>query len=77
MAVDVIGEVLGFGLAAKVLQNMNGQSRKLVRNHKTRASATQHAKVLRKKGKKVRILEGKDKNGKPIYGVYTKVKKRK
>lgn len=77
MALGLIGEVFALGIALDMMKNINGKPHKLVRKHKTKSSAETQAKVLRKKGKKVKVLEGKDKNGKPTYGVYVKVEEKK
>jgi hypothetical protein len=73
----LIGEVFGFAIAMKVLSTINGEPHKLVKAHSTKTSANEHAKILRKKGKKVKIINGKDTNGNPVYGVYVKVEPKK
>jgi 2-C-methyl-D-erythritol 4-phosphate cytidylyltransferase len=61
----------------KALSTIDGVPHKLAKAHSTKASANEHAKILRKKGKKVKIVNGKDTNGKPVYGVYVKVEPKK
>lgn len=74
---SMLGEVFGFAIAMKVLSTINGEPHRLAKAHSTKTSANEHAKILRKSGKKVKIVNGKDKNGKPVYGVYVKVESKK
>jgi hypothetical protein len=77
MSFGLIGEVLAIGITLKALKNINGEEHKLEKVHTSKSNADEHAKRLRKSGKRARVVKGKDKNGKPIYGVYTRVKKKK
>jgi len=77
MAMGMLGEILGFTIAMKALSTIDGVPHKLAKTHSDKASAKKHADQLKKSGKKVKIVNGKDKNGKPVYGVYVKVEPKK
>jgi hypothetical protein len=73
MSLGLIGDVFVLSVASRMFRDRHGHTHRLAKVHTTKASAHEHAKTLKKNGKQVKILEGKDKNGKPIYGVYTRV----
>jgi hypothetical protein len=77
MSFGLIGEVFALAITLKAVENINGEPHKLEKAHSDKASADEHAKRLKKQGKKVRVLKRKDKNGKTVYGVYSKVEKTK
>jgi hypothetical protein len=77
MAMGLLGDVLVLGIGLQVFKNINGEPHKLEKKHSTKASANEHAKILIKSGKKVKIVNGKDTNGKRVYGVYVKVEPKK
>ena len=65
------------GKQKKVLKDIDGIQHKLEKVHSNKVSVKKHAEQLKKSGKKVKIVNGKDKNGKPVCGVYIKVEDKK